>query len=190
MAKNAAPKIRPRAILVRTMVQKTSLKRTSRNHKRSTKNPDSAVKPTMITTSATPAMISHRRPRPAWTTPAPPALSVPGTRQPITGASAGPTLVSRPAPQVINGIPERGDRLEDHAVAPRRPRCGDVPFGDEEHRRCRRSCGDDLLLDAADGLDPSVQSDLPRPGDGPAGGQVAGSEEVVEPEGPHPAGRG
>src|SRR2546422_5887353 len=184
MAKNAAPKMRPRAIFVRRIVQKTWLKPTSRNHNRSTKNPESAVKPARSSTSATPAMISHRRPRPAWMTRATPVLSVPGTRQPIIEALAG-RMSSGSAPQVVQRILERRHRHEVDAVAPHRSRGGDVALGNEEHRRSGMLGGDDLLLDAPDGIDRAVQSDLPRAGDGPAARQIARGEEVVQPERPH-----
>src|SRR6266545_6786553 len=46
-----------------------------------------------------------------------------------------------------------------------------------------------MLSSGTRNTDPAVQTDLSRPGDGPAGGQVARGEEVVEPKGPHQTGR-
>src|ERR671934_1774066 len=63
--KNASPNARPSRTLVRSTVQKTSDRRTSRNQRTSTKNPDSAVKANRSpATTATRMMIHRRRPAP------------------------------------------------------------------------------------------------------------------------------
>jgi hypothetical protein len=59
--KNVRPSASPRNTLVRKTVQKTSDRRTSRNHKMSTKNPDSAVNASSKAASTTTMMMMSRR---------------------------------------------------------------------------------------------------------------------------------
>src|SRR6266540_856567 len=194
--KNVSPNASPRKTLVRRTVQNTSERRTSRNHRTSTKNPESAVNRTRkAATTATTMMMSRRRPGAGvavgtrttigtWC----PSFAVDGRRKPITGPRGERCPLA--TPEVRQRVVEGGDRNELEPVTARGLCRLHVAPGDQENRGTGVGGRRQLLVDAGDRDHRAVEGDLPRPGDHPAVRQVSGGEQVVQTERPHQPGRG
>src|SRR5262245_28228662 len=161
--KNARPNASPSTNLVRSTVQKTSDRCTSRNHRTSTKKPDSAVKAsTRPATTATRMMINRRRPGAGVavgtrTTMGPvlPYGSAGERGKPIIGPCRA--RVRSCALQVRERLVERRYRHELEAVVPARTGGPQVALWDQEDRRPRVRRGGHLLLNPVDRAHRAVQ---------------------------------
>src|SRR6266508_2111407 len=168
--KNGSPNATPSRTVVRRTVQNTAERLTSRNHRTSTKNPESAVKATRrAATTATTMMMSRRRPGAGVavgtrTTIGPwcPSFAVDGGSR----ASLSPVLAEDGSglatAEVRYRVVEGGDRNELEPVAAQGPGRLHVALGDQEDGRTGVGRRRELLLDPGDGDHRAVEPDLPR----------------------------
>src|SRR5438105_6561002 len=186
----------PSATLVRRIVQNTDERWTSRNHRRSTKNPERTDKRNNRATTTPNTMSGHRR-RPRFGTNRT-DTRFPTSAQPrpeekrpsdASGAPGGAALSLSPGAleEIERVLQARHRNQPDAGVG--RSGLREVLLRDEEDVRSRAPGRDQLLPHPADRIDIPVPVDRAGPRDRHAAGEVGGREEVVEPERPHQPGR-